>query len=323
VIRRLLALFALVCGFAAAQGRPIPVLFDTDIGDDIDDALALALALQSPELDVRAVTTVIDRSAERTRLAWKELGLYGRRDIALATGSDEPFLDAKHPMRARQFEVLTAEDTSPEAARRRAADLIIETVLNSPEKLTIIPVGPLTNIALALKIEPRIKDKIERIVLMGGAFTMLIPEYNIVRDRIASEIVFRSGVPITAVGLDVTTKCKLEGRDLDRMRAADNPASKFLVRLIELWQDGHPNQYPMLHDPLAVASAIRPGLIETQLGAVSVETASPNTYGLTMFTPADRVKDRPATTQVARQVNVRAFLDMFVERLSAPPRGVR
>jgi len=78
-----------------------------------------------------------------------------------------------------------------------------------------------------------------------------------------------------------------------------------------------------LHDPLAVASAIRPGLIETQVGAVSVETASPNTYGLTMFTPADRVKDRPATTQVARQVNVRAFLDMFVERLSAPPRGVR
>ena len=135
MIRRLLALFALACGFAGAQPRPIPVLFDTDIGDDIDDALALALALQSPELDVRAVTTVIDRSAERTRLAWKELGLYGRRDIALATGSDEPLLDAKHPMRARQFEVLTAEDTSPEAARRRAADLIIETVLNSPEKL--------------------------------------------------------------------------------------------------------------------------------------------------------------------------------------------
>ena len=301
MIRKLLALLAVSCGLAMGQTRPIPVLFDTDIGDDIDDALALGLALQSPELDVRAVTTVIDRSAERTRLAWKELGLYGRRDIALGTGADEPLLDARNPMRARQFEVLTAEDTTPEAARRRAADLIVDTLLNSPDKLTIVPVGPLTNIALALKLQPQIKEKIERIVLMGGAFDRLVPEYNIVRDRIAAEIVFRSGVPVTAVGLDVTTKCKLEGRDLERMRAAENPASKFLVRLIELWQDGHPNQYPTLHDPLAVASVVRPGLIETE----------------------DRVKDRPANTQVARQVNVRAFLDMFVERLSGPPRGAR
>lgn len=303
----------------AAQTKPIPVLFDTDIGDDIDDALALALALQSPELDVRAVTTVIDRTSERTRLAWKELGLYGRREVTLGTGSDEPFLDPVRPQRARQFEVLTPADVAPDAASRRAADVIVETLLNSREKITVIPVGPLTNIALSLKLEPRIKQKIERIVLMGGAFTMLIPEYNIMRDRIAAEIVFSSGVPITAVGLDVTTKCKLEGRDLERMRAADNPASRFLVHLIDLWQDGHPNQFPTLHDPLAVASVVRPNVIETQLGSVAVETASPLTYGITMFTPADQVRGA-ATTQVARNVNVREFLDMFVERLSAPPR---
>ena len=319
MIRRIALVLVSVAVFAAAQTKPIPVIFDTDIGDDIDDALALALALQSPELDVRAVTTVIDRTTERTRLAWKELGLYARRDIVLGTGSDEPLLDPVHPMRAPQFQVLTPEDVAPEAANRRAADVIIDTLLRSQEKITVIPVGPLTNIALALKLEPRIKAKIERIVLMGGAFTMLIPEYNIMRDRIAAEIVFSSGVPITAVGLDVTTKCKLEGRDLERLRAADNPASRFLFHLIELWQDGHPNQFPTLHDPLAVASVIRPNVIETQLGSVAVETASPLTYGITMFTPADRVRGTP-TTQVARNVNVRQFLDMFVERLSAPPR---
>jgi purine nucleosidase len=318
-----LALAIALCGaIAAAQTKPIPVIFDTDIGDDIDDALALALALQSPELDVRAVTTVIDRTTERTRLAWKELGLYGRREVTLGTGSDEPFLDPIRPQRARQFEVLTPADVAPAAASRRAADVIIEALMNSREKITVIPVGPLTNIALALKLEPRIKQKIERIVLMGGAFTMLIPEYNIMRDRIAAEIVFTSGVPITAVGLDVTTQCKLEGRDLDRMRAAGNPASQFLVHLIDLWQDGHPNQFPTLHDPLAVASVVRPHVIETQLGSVAVETASPLTYGVTMFTPADQVRGTPVT-QVARTVNVRAFLDMFVERLSAAPRKVQ
>src|SRR5882672_12527824 len=117
----LFLLFAAVC---QAQQR-IPIIFDTDIGDDIDDALALALALQSPELDIRAVTTVIDDTELRTRLAWKQLGLYGRRDIPLATGASEPLLDPMQTRRARQFDVLTPQDTAPAAAHRRAADLII------------------------------------------------------------------------------------------------------------------------------------------------------------------------------------------------------
>jgi purine nucleosidase len=311
-------LFAAAC---QAQQR-IPIIFDTDIGDDIDDALALALALQSPELDVRAVTTVIDDTERRTRLAWKQLGLYNRRDIPLASGANEPLLDPVRTTRARQFEVLTPEDIGPAAAHRRAADLIIETLLASPEKLTLVPVGPLTNIALALRTEPRIKMKIERIVLMGGAFEMLTPEYNIRRDRIAAQIVFRSGVPITAVGLDVTTKCKLQAADIDRLRASKNPASAFLVRLIELWQNGRPDQYPTLHDPLAVAVSFLPTLVETRLGGVEVETNSPLTNGVTIFTPADRLpKGEMASTQVARQVDARRFVELFLERLSAAPRG--
>jgi len=313
-----LLLFAAVC---QAQQR-IPIIFDTDIGDDIDDALALALALQSPELDIRAVTTVIDDTELRTRLAWKQLGLYGRHDIPLATGASEPFLDPIQAGRARQFEVLTPQDVSPSASRRRAADLIIETLLASPQKLTLVPVGPLTNIALALKTEPRIKNKIERIVLMGGAFEMLVSEYNIRRDRVAAEIVFRSGVPITAVGLDVTTRCKLQAADIERLRAANNPASAFLVHLIELWQNGRPDQYPTLHDPLAVAVSFLPTLVETRLGSVAVETSSPLTNGMTMFTPAERLpKGQIASTQVSRQVDVRRFVNLFLDRLAQPPRG--
>jgi purine nucleosidase len=315
-------LFFLLLAAAAFGQRSIPIIFDTDIGDDIDDALALALALQSPELDVRAVTTVIDDTESRTRLAWKELGLYGRRDVALGTGASEPLLDPRHTSRARQFEVLRPEDIAPSAARRRAADLIVEGLLASPEKLTLVPVGPLTNIALALKLEPRIKEKIERIVLMGGAFDLLRSEYNIQRDRAAAQIVFSSGVPITVVGLDVTTRCKLEGSDLDRLRSAQNPASQFLVRLIGLWQNENAERYPTLHDPLAVAVTFLPALIEAQAGRVQVETSSPLTNGMTLFTPANRLPPgTPASTLVARQVNVRRFLDLFVDRLSAAPRG--
>lgn len=312
---RNLALAVLLCGLAAAQSKRTPLIFDTDIGDDIDDALALALILQSPELDLLAVTTVVDDTETRTRLAWKELKLYGRTDVPLGTGASEPFLDAPRNTRARQFEVLTAADEFPAAARKPAAQLIVETLLASREKVTVVPVGPLTNIALALRLDGRIKEKIERIVLMGGAFFPPRAEYNILRDRVAAEMVFRSGIPIVAVGLDVTMKCRLEGADLERMRAAANPASQFLVRLIELWQNNRPTQFPILHDPLAVAATVRGALIETQLGTVQVETASPLTYGTTVF------KAGAGSTHVAREVRVRDFLDMFVDRLSAAPRG--
>lgn len=321
-MRKLAVLLFLLLGASCWAQERIPIILDTDIGDDIDDALALALALQSPELDLRAVTTVIDDTETRTRLAWKELGLYGRQDIPVATGASEPLLDPVRPQRARQFEVLTDADTVPEAAHRRAADLIIDTLMASPRPMTLVPIGPLTNIALALKSGPNIRPKIARIVLMGGAFHMLNQEYNIWRDRVAAEIVFSSGVPITAVGLDVTTRCKLEGADLARLRAAANPASRFLAKLIDLWQDGHPNQFPTLHDPLAVAAAFQPNLIETQLGSVQVETGCCVANGLTMFKPADELPPgAKATTLIARDVNVRGFLDLFLARLAAPPRA--
>src|ERR1039458_6920925 len=122
IMRKLLVPLFLLLGTACWAQERIPIILDTDIGDDIDDALALALALQSPELDVRGVTTVIDDVELRTRLAWKELGLYGRRDIPLGTGASEPLLDPVRNNRSRQYEVLTDADESP--ARRYWVALI-------------------------------------------------------------------------------------------------------------------------------------------------------------------------------------------------------
>lgn len=320
---KLAVLFLLMVGVVAGQSAPpVPIIFDTDIGDDVDDALALALALQSPELDVRAITTVIDSAALRSRLAWKVLGVFGRQDIPIGTGADEPLLDSVHVRRHAQFDALTPEDVVP-GPPLRAVDLIIRTLLESPRKITIVPVGPLTNIAMALKTDPRIKDKIERIVLMGGAYYIPQLEYNVYRDRIASEIVFSSGVPVTGVGLDVTTKCKLNAADIERLRASGNPSSALLVRLIGLWRELPQNLYPTLHDPLAVGVAMLPSLVETQLGRVQVETASPMLYGLTLFTPAPRLpKDVPPTVAAARTVDAERFVKLFMDRVSAPARPI-
>src|SRR5512132_3618601 len=108
--------------------------------------MALAFALNSPELDVRAVTTVIDDVESKTRFAWKMLGIYNRRDIALAMGAPEPLLDPPMTTSSKEFDVLTRNDVVPDAARRRAANLIIDTALQSRGKITIVAIGPLTNV---------------------------------------------------------------------------------------------------------------------------------------------------------------------------------
>ena len=293
----------------AAQPR-IPVIIDTDIGDAIDDALALAFALNSPELDVRGVTTVIDDVGSKTRLAYKELGLLGRRDIPLAMGASEPLLDPVRITHPREFEVLTAADTIPDAARRSAAGFIAETLMKSPEPITLVAIGPLTNIALALKIEPLIKRRIARIVLMGGAYADGRIEYNAQRDPAAAEIVFRSGVPITAVGLDVTAACKLREADLERLRVTDSPAARFLVHLIDLAREETGEDYPTLYDPLAMAVVFRPDLIETEAGRVDV-SLNAATRGQTRFTPS-----AGENTRVAVKADSQAFLDLFISRVA-------
>jgi len=311
---KLLALVSLIGITASGQAR-IPIILDTDIGDSIDDALALAFALHSPELDVRAVTTVIDDVESKTRLAWKLLSIYNRRDIALAMGASEPLLDPTTSVPSKEFEVLTRNDVIPDAARKRAADLMIDTLLQSRGKITIVAIGPMTNIALALKTDPRVKNNIERIVIMGGAYLTSESEYNVKRDRAAAAIVFQSGVPITAVGLDVTSLCKLREKDLDRMRLADDPAGHFLIHLVDLAEEQTHDATPTLYDPLAIAAIFRPDLLEMQPGTVDVPLSG---LGQIIFKPSAGSK-----TEVAVKVNASAFLELFVDRVTKGLGGLR
>src|SRR5215831_544766 len=138
---RLSVILAITAAFPLVAQRRIPVILDTDIGDAIDDSLALALALSSPELDVRGVTTVIDDVESKTRLAWKELGLFNRRDIPLAIGAPEPLLDAKLDTHPREFQVLTPADKIPDAAQKKASAFIVETIMNSSDRITLVAIG--------------------------------------------------------------------------------------------------------------------------------------------------------------------------------------
>ena len=307
-------LLGVACVITSAQAK-IPIIIDTDIGDSIDDAMALAFALRSPELDVRAVTTVIDDVESKTRLAWKMLGIFNRRDIALAMGATEPLLDPVMATSSKEFDVLTRNDTIPDAARRRAVDLIVDTLLQSRQKITLVAIGPLTNIALALKADPRIKNNIERIVIMGGAYFTSEAEYNFKRDRAAAEIVFQSGVPITAVGLDVTSQGKLREKDLDQLRLATDPVGQFIIRLLDLAEEETHEAHPTLHDPLAIAAIFRPDLIDFQPGTVDIPLSG---SGQAVFKPQPTSK-----TKVGSKVNAVAFLDLFTERMSRGLGGLR
>jgi inosine-uridine nucleoside N-ribohydrolase len=150
---------------------------------------------------------------------------------------------------------------------------------------------------------------------MGGAYLSSESEYNVKRDRAAAQIVFQSGVPITAVGLDVTSQCKLREQDLDRMRLENDPAGNFLIRLVDLAEEQTHEANPTLYDPLAIAAIFRPDLLEMQAGAVDVPLSGP---GQTVFKPGTSSK-----TQVAVKVNAPAFLDLFVDRVTRGLGGLR
>ncbi|MGB9605620.1 MAG: nucleoside hydrolase [Bryobacteraceae bacterium] len=308
----------LAAALCAPAQTPIPVILDTDIGDDIDDALALAFALQSPELEVRGVVTVLQDRERRADLVWKILQLYGREDIPVGMGAGQPLLAEARTAPVAQTATLGPSDRLPEERRRNGLALYLDAILRSPRKVTVLAYGPLTNVALALRAEPRLAERIERVVLMNGVFFQPQLEYNAVRDPEAAAIVFSSGLPVITVGLDVTMQCRLSREDMARLDASRLDTVRFLRRLIAIWQEGKPERRPVLHDPLAVAVTLQPDLVKLETGRVEVEIRGQpgRTYGMTLFRP-----DPKGPVRVASQVQARRFLDLFMTRILSPPRA--
>lgn len=243
-------------------GQKFLALLDTDIGDDIDDALALALALRSPEIDLIGVTTVFGDTRLRARLAKHVLQVFARNDIPVAAGIATPMLVRHHPSGVPQAAILTPTKEQT-ISNRSGPQLIIETALAHPGRLTLLCIGPLTNIATALLKEPRLFMGIRNIVIMGGSSNIPFPEWNVRSDARAAQIVLSAGIPITLLGWNITTRCPMRAEDLEQLRSKNTPQTRLLSDLIAIWQQHRPRWHPalpFLHDPLTIAALCAPEL---------------------------------------------------------------
>ena len=295
--------------------RPIPIVLDTDIGDDIDDALALALALNSPELDLRGVTTVFGRVDVRTRLALKLLATYGRGDIPVATGRGKPLLAPEPDHMPNQAVVLEDGETLPEPSPLSADELILRAADEAHGQLILITIGAMTNAAVALLRDPSLARR-ARIVCMGGVVGEQRAEWNIACDPEAARVCFESGIPLTMVGLDVTLPCRMSEADVEALGTKGTACTNLLDAMVGGWAGSADGQRkaarPILHDPLAVAVAFQPDLVRAEPRLVRVETRGEFTRAFTIARPSDT-----PNAEVCLGVDADAFVRLFMGRVLA------
>jgi purine nucleosidase/pyrimidine-specific ribonucleoside hydrolase len=306
---------------------PIPIVFDTDPGHD--DALALLLAARAPELTLLAVTCVAgNQTLDKTVLNARRVMSIGKiSDVPVAAGMARPLL---RPLRTAPEghgeSGLDGYDFGPpdvEIVPEHGVDLMIRTVRESPEPVTLVPVGPLTNVAMAFLRAPEIKENISRIVVMGGAAYLgnVTPaaEFNIFVDPEAAQIVFDAGLPITMVGLDATHQARIRPEERERIRALGTPVGEMVAALLDWYGAASvrrvPVEGPPIHDALAVAAVIRPDLLETKHVNVVVETAGTYTAGRTVCDIWGGT-GRPPNADVALGVKREAFIELLIEGLA-------
>lgn len=264
------------------------ILIDTDPG--IDDAMAILMALASPELDIVAMTTIFGNAAidVATNNALSILEAAGRSDVAVARGAARPLVqDYIGPVPQVHGENGLGETapTSPISAPvpTTAADMIYDKAAQSPGELTVVALGPLTNLGLALERYPDLPALVDEVVVMGG--NALVPgnatpvgEANINNDPEAADAVFGASWRVTMVGLDVTHHVNLTGEDLERIRSATGPGAVLLARALPLYQDFYEATNGIdgifVHDPSTIAYVLEPDLFGTDSWALRVETES-------------------------------------------------
>src|SRR5215475_4413603 len=275
-------LFVLSLLTASAAAAPKKIIFDTDPGTD--DAMALMLALNSPELDVRAITVVPGNVTAKQGLenALKMASLANRCDIPVAGGAQHPLfqklITAEFWHGKNGLANIELPASKCKADPRFGPDLIIEMVHAAPHEITLVPVGPLTNIALAVLKDPSIVPLVKEVILMGGSITggnvNAAAEANIYNDPEAAQIVFQAGWPLTMVGLDVGDKTLLTRNHIEALKKNPGPVSVFIYKvaefLIALSEKFGSRGTPM-YDPLAVGVAIDATLVKAPLMHVDAE----------------------------------------------------
>jgi purine nucleosidase len=256
----------------------MPYIIDTDLGDDPDDALALALAL-AEEMDIQAVTTVRESPEIRARLVQSLLASKGREDISVAAGCGNPLVE-KSRQALPLFSHLTSNEQYWPLHRSSAAHLIAQ-LLESDPPPTLITLGPLTNIALVALWRPDLATRMH-LVSMGGALSRSRPEFNMRWDPVAAHIVLMSGASVCFIGLDVTLSCPLDIPLRNQIFSHATSTSAWLQRAIEVWLTHQEQHEIYLHDPLAVAVALDPDLAIMKPFDIQIELYGEHTRGHTV-----------------------------------------
>ena len=274
---------------------PTPIILDTDPGDDIDDAFAIAFAALHPGLDLRAVTTVYGDTVERARLARSLLVRAGRGEVPVAAGCAGG-LSVRHRNGLKRLETHEGFNQSaaalpevrlPPRDPRHAVQLIIDTIMAGDGDVVPVTIGAMTNLAMALVQEPRLRAKIPRIVCMACEFDRPHAEWNIVCDPVAADIVFSSGIPVDVTTWTIGWICTMTQAEVDRIAADTGDLSVIVADCTKRWMDSHPNNRPHLYDPVALAAMVDPTICTWATGTVSIETVGQHTFGMSRLHKGD------------------------------------
>ena len=300
-----------------------PILLDCDPGHD--DAIALLLALASPELELRGVTTVAgNQTLEKTTAnAIRVLEFAGRADVPVAAGADRPLVRERFVAAYVHGETgLDGPDLPPaegEPVNRHAADFLADKIRDANGAVTLVPTGPLTNVALLLALHPDARP--ERIVLMGGAIAEgnVTPaaEFNIWADPEAAARVFASGIDVTMVGLDVTHKALFTSAHIGRLAGR---VGEMVTELLRFYDRFHREVYGFdgspIHDAVAVAQVMRPDLVETKHLNVEIDVESELCRGRTVVDLWRRTEREP-NAHVGVDIDADGFLELLIERINS------
>ncbi|HKY56221.1 MAG TPA: nucleoside hydrolase [Anaerolineales bacterium] len=312
---------------------PHRIIIDTDPG--IDDALTFLFALSAPEIKLEALTTTQGNVTleKATRNALSVLELARASHIPVVQGSLLPLVqplqasDSVHGASGLGNANLPEPRTKPISGN--AVDFLIETILAEPNEISVFPIGPLTNIALAIRKEPRFAKAVKELVIMGGAIqdggnVTPLAEFNIFVDPHAAHIVFHSGIPITLIPLDVTQKCLLKQGHIDHLLKMNSPISRFINDAVHIYiEASYARGFEgcALHDPLTLATILAPELLTLKEYYVDVDISGGVSMGNT-FADIYNITKKPANMKVAMNVRSDEFVDLFVQHMEALSKSI-
>jgi inosine-uridine nucleoside N-ribohydrolase len=304
-----------------------PIILDCDPGHD--DAIAILLALASPELELVAITTVSGNSTldKTTANALRVLEFAGRGDIPVYAGADRPFLREQDVAAHVHGESgLDGPDLPPPAGAAQeqgAVDFIAAELRARSGRLTLVPTGPLTNIGLLLALHPDVRP--ERVVLMGGSIgegnRTPAAEFNIWADPEAAQRVFAAGFDLTMVGLDVTHRALIKDEHTERLRSSGRIGS-MVAELMDFYSRFHRSRYPDLagspmHDPVCIAHLVQPGLMTVRDAFIEVDCSHGPSWGRTNVDWRGREHFGPPNAKVGVDIDGAAFAELIVERVTS------